>query len=68
MSLKHWLKNRGRAFTSQAKAFGLEPPRGALLLGVPGCGKNSDSEGCSRIVAIPIATVRPWSCIRRHRW
>ena len=23
--LKHWLKNRGRAFTSQAKAFGLEP-------------------------------------------
>ena len=38
--LKDWLKKRGRAFGAGAREFGLEPPRGALLLGVQGCGKS----------------------------
>lgn len=39
-NLKEWLVRRGRAFGSGARDFGLEPPKGVLLLGVQGCGKS----------------------------
>ncbi|MBN2694460.1 AAA family ATPase [bacterium] len=38
--LKDWLSKRGRAFSTDAKDFGLTAPKGVLLLGVPGCGKS----------------------------
>lgn len=37
---KDWLAKRGKAFTIKAKQFGLTPPKGVLLLGIPGCGKS----------------------------
>jgi MoxR-like ATPase len=46
-NLKAWLKRRRGGFTSQAASFGLEPPRGVLMLGVPGCGKSL----CAKVVA-----------------
>jgi AAA+ superfamily predicted ATPase len=39
-NLKSWLKKRGKAFSTDAKDFGLTPPKGVMLLGVPGCGKS----------------------------
>ena len=42
---KKWLKQRRGAFSKRAEEFGLEFPRGVLMLGVPGCGKSlSNSE------------------------
>ena len=38
--LKQWLKSRGRAFGAGAREFGLDAPKGVLLLGVQGCGKS----------------------------
>ena len=38
--LKQWVSERGRAFTAEARAFGLPQPRGLLLVGVQGCGKS----------------------------
>ena len=38
--LKTWLERRGKAFGSGAREYGLEPPKGVLLLGVQGCGKS----------------------------
>lgn len=38
--LKRWLELRGKTFSDDAKAFGLNPPKGVLLVGVPGCGKS----------------------------
>lgn len=38
--LKDWLAKRLRAFSPEAKAYGLPAPRGVLLLGVQGCGKS----------------------------
>ena len=46
-NLKKWLKQRHGAFSSKAKEFGLESPRGVLMLGVPGCGKSL----CAKVVA-----------------
>lgn len=39
-SLKNWLSLRGKAFSQTAAEFGLETPKGVLLLGLPGCGKS----------------------------
>ncbi len=38
--LKRWLELRGKTFSEEAKAFGLNPPKGVLLVGIPGCGKS----------------------------
>ena len=46
-NLKAWLAQRRQGFTKEAREFGLEPPRGLLMLGVPGCGKSL----CAKVVA-----------------
>ncbi len=38
--LKKWLVRRGLGFSEAARAVGLPFPRGALLVGVQGCGKS----------------------------
>ncbi|MGE3107854.1 MAG: AAA family ATPase [Phycisphaerales bacterium] len=39
-NLKRWLKRRDAADTEEARAFGIDPPRGVLILGVQGAGKS----------------------------
>ena len=39
-NLKRWLELRSHCFSDEARAFGLKPPKGVLLTGVPGCGKS----------------------------
>ena len=39
-TLKKWLDLRSHCFDDQAKAFAVQPPKGVLLTGVPGCGKS----------------------------
>jgi ATP-dependent 26S proteasome regulatory subunit len=46
-NLKHWLQQRRGAWEDSAREFGLEPPRGMIVLGVQGCGKSL----CARAVA-----------------
>ncbi|MBN9298450.1 MAG: AAA family ATPase [Filimonas sp.] len=38
--LQQWLDNQGQLLTADLKARKLRPPRGVLLVGVPGCGKS----------------------------
>ncbi|GIV25993.1 MAG: hypothetical protein KatS3mg026_1685 [Bacteroidia bacterium] len=38
--LRQWLWEVEGAFTEEGRAFGLQPPRGVLLVGVPGTGKS----------------------------
>jgi SpoVK/Ycf46/Vps4 family AAA+-type ATPase len=46
-NLKRWLALRRGAWEESARQFGLEPPRGMIILGVQGCGKSL----CARAVA-----------------
>ena len=46
-NLKRWLAQRHGAWEEAARQFGLEPPRGVIILGVQGCGKSM----CARAVA-----------------
>jgi SpoVK/Ycf46/Vps4 family AAA+-type ATPase len=46
-NLKRWLGQRRGAWEDSARAFGLEPARGVIILGVQGCGKSL----CARAVA-----------------
>ncbi len=39
-ALRRWLSLREKALTPQARQYGLDLPRGILLLGVQGCGKS----------------------------
>lgn len=46
-NLKQWLAQRRGAWDDGALKFGLEPPKGVIILGVQGCGKSL----CARAVA-----------------
>jgi SpoVK/Ycf46/Vps4 family AAA+-type ATPase len=39
-NLKDWLNKRKKALGERAEKFGLEPPKGILIIGVQGCGKS----------------------------
>src|SRR4029079_4674118 len=52
--LKDWLNKRVVAFTAEAQAFGLPPPKGILLLGVQGCGKSLCANAVSRLWQLPL--------------
>jgi ATPase family associated with various cellular activities (AAA) len=46
-NLKHWLEQRRGSWDDHARQFGLDPPKGVIILGVQGCGKSL----CARAVA-----------------
>ena len=52
--LKEWLNRRGNAFSEAAREYGLEQPRGILLLGVPGTGKSLAAKAASNAWQFPL--------------
>jgi SpoVK/Ycf46/Vps4 family AAA+-type ATPase len=46
-NLKEWLNTRALAFSPEAKEFGLDMPKGVLIMGISGCGKSL----CAKAVA-----------------
>ncbi len=53
--LKRWLGERTRAFSEEARQFGLPAPRGLLLAGVQGCGKSLASRAIAAYWSLPLA-------------
>jgi len=53
-NLKDWLGKRKLAFTERAQEFGLPAPRGAMLLGVQGCGKSLCAKAVSQLWRLPL--------------
>ncbi|MDJ0521514.1 MAG: AAA family ATPase [Planctomycetota bacterium] len=53
-NLKRWLMLRRDALTDEARAFGLPPPKGVLLLGVQGCGKSLVAKAIAHDWGLPL--------------
>ena len=53
-NLKQWLEDRREALTPEAREFGIEAPKGLLLLGVPGCGKSLTAKAIASMWGYPL--------------
>lgn len=52
--LKDWVKERAGCYSDEAKAFGVEPPKGMVLVGVPGAGKSLTAKAVSSVFGVPL--------------
>ena len=52
--LKDWLFKRQKAYEKKARDFGLQEPKGLLLLGVPGCGKSLTAKSIASYWNMPL--------------
>jgi SpoVK/Ycf46/Vps4 family AAA+-type ATPase len=53
-NLKEWLLKRQKAFSEDAKKFGISPPRGLLMMGISGCGKSLSVKAISALWDLPL--------------
>ena len=53
-ALKRWLAERKKAFSEEARTFGLPSPKGLLLIGVQGCGKSLTAKAVGRHWGLPL--------------
>ena len=64
--LKDWRAKRRAAFSDDAREFGLEAPRGILLLGVQGCGKSLIARSIAGSWQLPLARLDPGSLFDKY--
>lgn len=53
-NLRQWLNRARTGFSDQAKAFGLAPPKGILIVGIQGCGKSLAAKTIARQWRMPL--------------
>lgn len=53
-NLKAWLIQRQEGFSPRARAFGVMPPRGLLICGVPGTGKSLCAKAVGNAWGLPV--------------
>jgi len=53
-NLKSWLIKRKRAFSPEARAYGLDIPRGLLVMGITGCGKSISIKSIATLWELPL--------------
>ena len=57
--LKGWLEQRRGGFSAKSRIYGIQPPRGVLMLGVPGCGKSLCAKAVAADWQIPLLRLDP---------
>ncbi len=53
-NLKNWVTKRKGCYSDEAKEFGIEPPKGIVLVGVPGSGKSLIAKAISSELGVPL--------------
>lgn len=53
-NLKAWLVSRRTAYSPEARAYGLPAPKGAMLVGIPGCGKSLTAKAVATAWGVPL--------------
>ncbi|HNT74482.1 MAG TPA: AAA family ATPase [Anaerolineae bacterium] len=53
-ALKAWLRLRERAFTQEARDYGLPAPKGIALIGIPGAGKSLTAKMIGGLWRLPL--------------
>lgn len=52
--LKRWLEANEKLLTADLRERGIRPPRGVLLVGVPGCGKSLSAKAIASLWNLPL--------------
>lgn len=52
--LKDWIAARAGCYSDEAKEFGIEPPKGMVLVGVPGTGKSLVAKVTASVLGVPL--------------
>lgn len=56
-AIKDWLYESVNAFDEKATEFGLDKPKGAMLVGIPGCGKTAIAEAFAGMTHMPLLSL-----------
>ncbi|MCK9620252.1 MAG: AAA family ATPase [Methylobacter sp.] len=56
MQLKKWLKQKANILhnLTDARAFGVEDPKGVMIVGMPGCGKSLTAKATASLFKLPL--------------
>ena len=55
-NLKKWLKRKAEVFSNldKARKFGVDVPKGIMIIGMPGCGKSLTAKATASLFEIPL--------------
>jgi AAA+ superfamily predicted ATPase len=55
--LKDWVASRADCYSDAAKEYGIEPPKGIVIVGVPGTGKSLCAKSTASELGVPLVSM-----------